>query len=137
MEPISGDRALSRSRPRPRPGPWPARPAGLRPAWFYVGRRRGPEVLVVSGAAVERLAHREYRSPAPFAWGAGASWLGRVELAFALLADLSGRRPPDAVAFALYGGLVGRLPAARFVLSEVELERWLARAGHDPLAWAP
>lgn len=114
------------------------RSASLRPAWFYVGRRpRSTEVFVVTALTVERLEHRRYRTLAAFDWGRGSDWTGQTELAYALLADLTGHRPPDATTFALYREVVGRLPRDGFVVSDLDLEFWLQVGGFDPLRWEP
>jgi hypothetical protein len=110
--------------------------AGLYPGWFYVGRRpSATEVFVVSAARVDPLAHRAHRSVRPFDWGGGAQPPGRLELAYALLADATGQRPPEAATRALDRQVVRHLPSDGFVLSDVELDVWLHREGHDPLRW--
>lgn len=114
------------------------RPLGeLRPGWFYVGRRPDlTEVFVVSATAIECLVHLGYRSAATFDWGRRSEWTGRLELSYALLADLTGRRPPDAVIFSLFHEVIERLPRDGFALSEIDLEMWLALEGRNPLGWA-
>ncbi len=92
---------------------------------------------MVSAATVERLEHRAYRSRTAFDWGPESDWTGRLELSYALLADLTGRRPPDAAIFSLFSGLVERLSHDGFVISDVDLETWLALDGRNPLRWSP
>lgn len=114
--------------------------AGGRPraGWFYVGRRpAATEVFVVSAASVARLGHREHRSPAAFDWGQEACWAGRLELAYALLADVTAHRPPEAATFSLYRYVVSRLARNGFVLSDVDLLLWISVEGENPLGWAP
>jgi len=41
--------------------------------------------------------------------------------------------PPDAVIFSLLHEVIERLPRDGFVLSEIDLEMWLALDGRNPL----
>jgi len=111
---------------------------GPRAGWFYVGRRPArTEVFVVGADSCARLEHREHRSPAAFDWGARAPWTGRLELAFALLADVTAHRPPEATTFTLYRSVVSRLERDGWVLSDVDLLLWIYAEGENPLDWAP
>jgi hypothetical protein len=126
--------------PLPPEGSALGRPAaGQRPLWFYVGRvgGSGPKVFVVDRWSVDALEHCEYRSPARFAWGPAAPWTGRAELAFALLVDATGRRPPEAATFAFFRDVVGCLPRDGFVLSDVDLDVWIDVGRRPPIPSRP
>ena len=115
--------------PREAPGVGGARDP-LRPEHYYVGRRsHGAEVYVVSRAALEPLEHHEYRTSAPFDWGAPGP--GALELAFAMLAHGTESRPPDLICVTFWSEVVARLDRPGFVLGHGDLALWLLTAFRD------
>ncbi|HET9102559.1 MAG TPA: DUF6166 domain-containing protein [Solirubrobacteraceae bacterium] len=112
--------------------PAPARP-GSRGALerYYVGRRpHDTEVYVVTGSAVDRLEHPGYRSDADFDWGSATP--GALELAFAMLAHATGRRPPEQVCRIFQAEVVAGLDRAGFVLGDGDIALWLLTALDEP-----
>ncbi len=97
---------------------------------YYVGRRpHGTEVYVVSRAAIEPLEHPDYRSGAPFDWGASTS--GALELAYAMLAHSTASRPPDPICMTFWTEVVACLDRPGFVLGHSEIALWLLTAFCD------
>lgn len=98
-----------------------------------MGRRpRATEVYVVTGDEVGPLEHPAYRSDAPLDWGELSA--GALELAFALLACSTGRRPPDAICRIFRRDVIARLDHTGFVLGDGEIALWLLTTfgDHEP-----
>lgn len=109
----------------------PARAGGSRASErYYVGRRsHDTEVYVVAGTNVGRLARPGYRSDSAFDWGGVTA--GSLELAFALLAHATERRPPDPICLIFQAGVVARLDRAGFVLGDGDIALWLLTTWGD------
>lgn len=103
------------------------------PEHYYVGRRPDTRVYVVSRAGIEPLEHHEYRSSAPFDWGAPTP--GALELAFAMLTHGTRSTPPDRVCAMFWSDVVARLDHPGFVLGHGDVALWLLTAfadGNEP-----
>jgi hypothetical protein len=110
------------------PSPWRRRRS--RPERYYVGRRpEATEVYVVSAIDLQPLAHLGYRSTAVFDWGCVAA--GALELAFAMLADMTGHRPTGLVCSSFCEDVVAHLDHAGFVLTDGDIAVWLMTAFID------
>lgn len=97
---------------------------------YYVGRRPAQtEVYVVARSELEPLAHLGYRSDEAFDWGDASD--GALELAFAMLAHATQRRPPDLVCQAFCVEVTARFARAGFVLSQGDVALWLMTAFDD------
>ncbi len=104
-------------------------------ACFYVGRRTdATEVYVVTPGDVERLRHLRYRSESPFEWSPSTD-AGGVELAFAILSHVTGRRSPDSVCTQFRAEVVAALPPDGFVIGGDDIRRWLAAECRDAKSW--
>ena len=86
-------------------------------------------MYVVDRAAPRRLAHLGYRTSTPFHWGGCTD--GALELAFAILADVTHSRPTDLVCRAFCREVVARLDRAGFVLCHGDIALWLLTAFDD------
>lgn len=102
---------------------------------FYVGRRAdAPAVYVVTREQVEPLAHVHHGSSAPFDWGTIAP--GALELAAALLSDVSGRRPPHFACLEFCSEVVRCLLPGGFILSADDVDALLEVSFLTPEMWA-
>lgn len=114
-------------------GPAPAArsaPDRRRPEQYYVGRRPlQTEVYVVSQATTEPLDHHNYRSSAPFDWGAESP--GALELAYAMLAHSADSPPPHPICLVFWTEVVACLDRSGFVLGRGEIALWLLTAFGD------
>lgn len=111
----------------------PRQPAAPR---FFVGRRPlGTEVLVVTDDGVEPLRHHGRWSRVAFEWGYPGA--GGHELAFAILATLTGRAAPRETCRRLARDVLMWLPLDGFVLPDDDIEVWLELESEEPLAWPP
>ena len=97
---------------------------------YYVGRRpRETEVYVVTGTDVEALEHLSYQSSTCFDWGDRTP--GALELAFAVLAHSTGRRPPKPICETFRADVIADLRRAGFVLGDGDIALWLLTAFRD------
>ncbi len=98
---------------------------------YYVGRRSvaiGGATVNLSVQAVGRHAVRELRhhrrwSMAAFDWAVQTA--GAIELAYALLEDLTGMYPSVELCAELVAEVLVHLPADGFVLADMDLLGWL------------
>lgn len=84
---------------------------------------------MVSGTDVEPLEHLSYQSGAPFDWGELTP--GALELAFAMLAHTTGRRPPEPICQIFRADVLAYLHRAGFVLGDGDIALWLLTAFRD------
>jgi hypothetical protein len=112
------------------------RPAGEEHPTYYVGRRSAGigglaaanlTVQAVGRHAVRDLRHHRRWSMAPFDWSADSD--GAIELAYALLEDLTGLYPSAELCAELAGDVLARLPGDGFVLADLDLLGWLESRG--------
>ena len=99
---------------------------------YYAGRRSlgiggmlasNLEVQAVDRAGLRPLEHHARWSDAGFDWGGGRD--GALELAYALLRDLTGMFPSLELCRELAEGVLRELPLDGFVLADAELLAWL------------
>ena len=99
---------------------------------YYAGRRAlgvgglkamNLEVQAVDRAGLRPLPHHGRWSHAPFDWGGGRE--GALELAYALLRDLTGMFPSLELCEELAGDVLRDLPLQGFVLEDLALLDWL------------
>ncbi|HWT93491.1 MAG TPA: DUF6166 domain-containing protein [Solirubrobacteraceae bacterium] len=111
------------------------RPAGEEHPTYYVGRRSpgiggmaaNLSVQAVGRHAVRDLRHHRRWSMAAFDWGAETE--GAVELAYALLEDLTGLYPSAGLCEQLATDVLARLPGDGFVVADMDLLGWLESRG--------
>jgi hypothetical protein len=100
------------------------------PERHYIGRRPdATEVYVLGKGAPQLLAHPTYQGTAAFDWGGATP--GALELAFAVLAHATERRPTDLVCQAFSADVVARLDHAGFVLTDGDVAIWLMTSFAD------
>ena len=103
-----------------------------RPTTYYAGRRAlgvgglaalNLEVHAVDRAGLRPLEHAHRWSHAPFDWGGGRD--GAVELAYALVLDLTGMFGSLELCDELARDVLRDLPLQGFVLADTDLLAWL------------
>lgn len=112
------------------------RPAGEEHPTYYVARRSpgiggmaaaNLSVQAVGRHAVRELRHHRRWSMAAFDWAVDSE--GAVELAYALLEDLTGLYPSSELCAELAGEVLAHLPDDGFVVADMDLLGWLESRG--------
>jgi hypothetical protein len=96
---------------------------------YFVGRREGRRVFVVSRQDVAALPHHGRLGDTPFDWARSGE--GAYELAYSLLAEVTGARPSASVCGLLEVEVLARLPWEGFVVLASDLDYWLALSVSD------
>jgi len=97
---------------------------------FFVGRRPGPtEALVVSPGGVTPLVHYHRLGAYPFDWGSHGE--GVYELAYGLLAELTGACPPAWICGAMEVEILAFLTYQGFTVHERDVDTWLGHRISD------